>query len=150
MKFVTVAITTLGLALFHSAAGQSGSAPTGYYPQSYSGSAFTGVVMSHDGALTLSYKGKKKAETFNGSFEVPCTGRTAQGIRSFSETDVPLGSELTALYRTKKVEKDGKKDKVNKIIGIVFTKMEGQAIDREKQVVMWCTNERSMQFRAWN
>jgi hypothetical protein len=131
-------------------AAQNGSAPPGYYPDFYRGSSFRGVVDSNsEGRLTLKYAGKKKTETFTAPLETSCSAEGKNGIRTFKEADIPVGSELIALYHPKKVEKDGKKETENQIIGIAFTKMEGEAIPDDKLMIIWCTNARHLTFRYW-
>src|SRR5579872_1111554 len=97
---------------------QYGTAPKNYYPYSYSGSIFTGVVTNTaDNQVTLTFTKRDKTDTFIGQFETTCSVPSSEH-RGMMPADIPSGTVLTAFFNviTKKV--DGKKIKENQIIAI--------------------------------
>ncbi len=110
----------LALLVFVSAAfGQHGSAENGYYPSSYQGDTWTGVVVSASeqaGEITLSYTKGGKSQTFVGVPEAGYLVHEHSGAtRPLKMSDIPVGKIIKVWYieETKKV--GGSKVKVNTI-----------------------------------
>jgi hypothetical protein len=133
------------------ASAQYGSAPNNYYPDSYNGSIFKGVVTeTKDDQIILTFTKGSNTETFTGLFETGCSvPRAQQGGAPMMPADIPKGTVMTAFFnaRTKKV--DGKKIKENVIIGIAFGVWQGQKVPEDRMTIYWCTNSRHLQFRAY-
>jgi len=133
-------VTLLGTICFLSviASAQYGTAPNNYYPDSYTGSIFQGVVAeTGDDQIILTFTKGSSTETFTGLFETGGSVPTAkQGGPLMMPTDIPKGTAMTAFFnaRTKKV--DGKKIKENVIVGIAFDTWQGQKIAGQKESLL--------------
>jgi|SRR5690348_11247087 hypothetical protein len=78
---------------------QYGTAPNNYYPDSYSGSIFTGTVTeAGDQQITLTFSKGNKTDTFSGTFETNCSVPSADG-RPLTASAFPKGTVLTAFFR---------------------------------------------------
>jgi hypothetical protein len=129
---------------------QYDAAPNNYYPDTYNGSIFTGVVTeTGDNQITLTFTKGSKTDTFTGLFETGCSVPSKDGRRMIP-TDIPKGTVMTTFFnsRTKKV--DGKKLKENLIIAIAFEVWQGQRVADDKKIIYWCTDSRHLQFRAYH
>lgn len=128
---------------------QYGTAPNNYYPDNYNGATFTGVVAdTKDNQVTLTFAKGSKTDTFTGSIEGGCAVPSKNG-RLMMPTDIPKGTVMTAFFNgtTKKI--DGKKVKDNVIIAIAFDEWRGQKIPEDKKTIYSCTEDRHLQFRAF-
>ena len=115
------------------ASAQYGTAPSGYYPRYYFGSMFTGDVVEAGDTLTLRYTKGNKTDTLVGRFEKPCDVPKKDGsLGAMEPADVPLGSNLTALYYGRSKVIGGKKTDENVIIGIAFNSVDGNPVAKEK------------------
>jgi hypothetical protein len=134
-----------------SASAQYGTAPNNYYPDSYNGSIFQGVVTeARDDQIILTFTKGSSTETFTGLFETGCSVPTAkQGGPLMMPTNIPKGTAMTAFFNARTKRVDGKKIKENVIIGIAFDIWQGQKIAEDKKTIYWCTTSRHLQFRAY-
>ena len=144
---VILLATFFSLAIHVSA--QYGTAPNNYYPDSYSGSIFTGIV-TETGAnhITLTFTKGNKTETFTGVFETGCSVPARDG-RPMMPIDIPTGTVMTTFYNAETKKVDGKKIKQNLIIAIAFEVWQGQKARDDKKMIYWCTDSRHLQFRAY-
>ena len=128
---------------------QYGIAPNNYYPSSYSGSTFTGIVTeTGDNQITLTFTKGSKTDTFTGVFETGCSVPARDGSRMMP-TDIPKGTVMTTFFnaRTKKV--DGKKIKQNLVIAIAFEVWQGQRAAEDKKMIYSCTEDHYLKFRVY-
>jgi hypothetical protein len=131
---------------------QYGSAPNNYYPDSYTGSVFKGVVTENiDNQIVLTFTKDDSTQTFTGLFETGCSvPTTPPGGPPLMPADIPKDTAMTAFFnaRTKKV--DGKKVKENVVIAIAFDTWKGHKMGEfKKQIIFWCVNSNHLQFRAF-
>jgi hypothetical protein len=133
------------------ASAQYGRAPNSYYPYSYSGSIFKGVVTENkDDQIVLNFTKGSKTQTFTGPFETGChVPTTPPGGPPVRPADIPKGTAMTAFFnaRTKKV--DGKKVTENVVIAISFDTWQGREIAEDKRRIFLCTNDQQLHFRAY-
>jgi hypothetical protein len=116
-------VASFGILLLVSAvSAQHGSATNGYYPDTYAGDTWTGVVTSINdstGEFTLTYTKGNKTETFVG---IPENGYVVapknKPERPLKPSDIHVGTTVTVEYipETKKI--DGKKVTANTVINI--------------------------------
>lgn len=99
---------------------QHGTADNGYYPAGYSGSTWTGVVVSVNNdtrEITLEYKKGNKIQRFVGipdkNYQVK-----AGDIRPLQMSDIPIGRVIKVWYMSDTKKVDGKKVEVNTIFEI--------------------------------
>jgi len=130
---------------------QYGTAPNNYYPDSYNGSVFKGVVTeTRDDQIILNFTKGSNTETFTGLFETGCSVPTAQqGGPPMMPANIPKGTTMTAFFNTRTKKVDGKKIKQNLIIAIAFDIWQGQKIAEDKKKIYWCTDSHHLQFRAY-
>ena len=132
-----------------SASAQHATAPNGYYPRYYNGDTFRGkvVAVEHDpAALTLAFENRKKSEQMTMIFDQRCSVPTKNG-QPFTESDVPLGTDLTAYYLERKDKSTGQK--ANILIAISFNNFRGIEIpEKECRVYMCAPGE--WVFRAYH
>lgn len=81
----------------------------------YAGDIFTGEVMAVNDAtreITLTYRGRKKDETFVGVLQEHYTLKDRNGTaREIKPSNIPIGTRLTVYYKLKKQKVEGKKVK---------------------------------------
>lgn len=96
------AVLALGLALALPAAAQHAIAPSGYYPDAFTGDIFTGVVTATDdatGSITLLYTDSGKVERFTGQLPQPFVARGHDGnLISVTPALFPHGTGATVFY----------------------------------------------------
>jgi hypothetical protein len=128
---------------------QYGTAPNNYYPDNYSGSIFTGAVDdTADNQITLTFTKGSKTDRFTGLFETGCSVPSKNG-RHMLPSDIPHGTVMTAFFNSRKKKFDGKKTTENVIIAITFEVWQGQKVAGDKKMIYWCTDERHLQFKAF-
>lgn len=133
------------------ASAQYGTAPNNYYPSSYNGSIFKGVVTeSKDDQITLTSARGNSTESFTGRFETSCSVPTIkdEGL-TMMPTDIPKGTTMTVFFNTRTKKVDGKKIKENLIIAIAFDIWKGQKVPENKRRICLCSENRVLQFRAF-
>ena len=131
---------------------QRGTAPNGYYPNSYDGSIFTGTVESTDGGLlSLLYAKGKKQEHLVGRLEAPCVWTDKAGTtHSIEVSSIPVGDELTVFYLQFPLHPRSAKDTDEKtIIAIRYAQHGGQKIPEDKRVTVSCSKQTHLQFKAF-
>ncbi len=130
----------LMLALSRTVAAQKGTAPNGYYPANYNGATFTGkVVQTTDETITLNYAHGSKTDTFEAYATAPCNlPSTKTTTQPMPLSKVQTGAVVTLFYETKEIKVDGKKQKKNEVIGIVFLEENGRKIKEEHQALFYC------------
>lgn len=130
---------------------QKGTAPNGYYPNSYDGSIFTGAVESTDGGLlTLLYTKGKKQQHFMGRLDAPCLWTDKVGTtHSIEVRSIPVGDELTVFYLEFPLHSKGQAPNENTIIAIRYAQHSGQKIPEDKRVTVWCSRQTHLQFKAF-
>ena len=133
---------------------QRGVAPNGYYPHTFSGDIYTGmleVTAADPMHIALIYAKGDKSERFEGRLESKCTPRrqdnSAQGLNlaEFSKRVV-----LTAFYRRISVKSGGKKIHENLIIAISFAEVDGKKIPDDKRAIITCSDDQFVQFKAFS
>jgi hypothetical protein len=128
---------------------QYGTTPNNYYPASYNGSIFRGVVAdTAENQITLTFTKDSKRDSFTGLFETGCSVPTTEG-RRVMPGDIPKGTTMTVFFNSKTKKVDGKRVKENVIIAIAFEVWQGQKVAEEKKKMYWCTDNRYLQFRSW-
>lgn len=149
MRSNIVLVGALFLSVLASA--QSGSAPPGYYPADYDGSIFKGfVIESSANNLALSPVKGKKGETFEGSFVSGCSVPTTNGhTGTMRPADIPKGTEMTVLFKTRTRKADGNSIKENLIVGISFDTWQGQKVPDSEKRIFWCVDSSYLQFKAF-
>ena len=129
---------------------QYGNAPNNYYPDSYMGATFTGTVTEvKDGEITLTYTKKDKSQTFRGRLEADCNAPTANG-KGMVAADLLPGTVITTFFNSETRKVNGEKQKGNVIIAVSFEVWRGEKIANDKKRIYMCTNNRHLQFKAWN
>jgi len=130
---------------------QYGTAPNNYYPNSYSGSIFRGVVTDNkDNQIVLTFANDKDTQTFTAPFETGCSvPTTPPGGPPTMPANIPKGTAMTAFFNTKTKKVDGKKIKENVVIAISFDTWNGHTIAEDKRKIFWCTSDKHLQFRAY-
>ena len=126
---------------------QQGTAPDGFYPNSYAGATFTGVFQpdSSDALLiTLVYTRGSKSETFVGKLAATCASRDKNGsVHNFDASMIPTGTVLTAYYVSVTKKSDGRKSTENSVIGISYVEIGGKKVpDEKRRIIYFCTTER--------
>ena len=119
-RFLGAGALALGLAaLAAPAATQHATAPDGYYPASYAGDMFTGVVASADmktSQVALLYTEGKKVERFVGVVAQPFTARGNDGaVYEVTPAIFRRGMEVTVYYIQLEQGQAGAQTKVNEI-----------------------------------
>ncbi|MGH9776279.1 MAG: hypothetical protein ACRD50_15205 [Candidatus Acidiferrales bacterium] len=100
---------------------QHGTAENGYYPPTYAGDTFTGIVTAVDDAartITLTYTDPKhgKTDTFVGVLDAEYTARWKDGTKHVVKpSDIPSGTKLEVYYTSSERNVDGKKVKIHTI-----------------------------------
>ena len=114
----TVFLMTFCISVF----GQHGSAPSGYYPQGYSGDTWTGEVVSTDDTtreITLTYTNGKKSETFTGVLKDNFQVQLKDGsMKELKPSGIPKGARILVFYQAKTKKVDGNKVKYYEIFQI--------------------------------
>lgn len=132
---------------------QKGTAPNGYYPVTYSGATFTGRLESTDNdkqEITLLYVHGSKSERFVGHFEAMCTWKGKDGgTHSFGVSDIPKGTLMTAFYKVVSKKTDAGKTSENSVFAISYLELNGKQLPEEKQLLVFCTEQQSLHFRAF-
>jgi hypothetical protein len=132
---------------------QKGSAPTGYYPFSYSGATFTGLLQPENGdpqEITLVYTKGNKSETFVGRFASPCRWRNKDGtIHTFKASEAPRGTVLTAFYQQITKKSGGQKSKENLVIAISYAEVDGKTISKDQRLIIYCSPEGFVAFKVF-
>lgn len=130
----------LMLALSGTGAAQKGTAPNGYYPAGYNGATFTGkVVQTTDDSVTLNYVHGNKTDTFEAYSAAPCnlpSSKTTTQPMPLSK--VQPGAVVTLFYEPKETKVDGKKQKKNQVVGILFLEENGRKVKEEHQAMFYC------------
>jgi hypothetical protein len=130
----------LMLVLNGTGSAQKGTAPNGYYPAGYNGATFTGsVVQTTDDTITLNYVHGSKTDTFEAYAAAPCnlpSSKTTTQPMPLSK--VQTGAVVTLFYEPKETKVDGKKQKKNQVIGILFLEENGRKIKEEHQAIFYC------------
>jgi len=132
---------------------QKGTAPNGYYPASYAGATFTGLLQTYSGdgqQITLLYAKGSKAEIFVGKLAATCNWKTKEGIaKTFDPSKTPSGTVLTAFYTSVTKKTEGRKTAENSIIAISFVEVGGKGIPESERTIIPCTTERFVKFVAF-
>jgi len=119
---------------------QQGTAPNNYYPAGYSGSTFTGkVVQTTDDTITLSYSHGNKTDTFEAYATAQCDLPSTKTVtRPMPLSQVQLGAVVTVFYQPITSKVNGKKQKRNQVIGILFQQVNGRQVAEEHQAIFFC------------
>ena len=122
---------------------QYGTAPNGFYPETYNGSMFEGVLESVDPAkqeFTLLYRKKDKEQRFLGRLEDGCSVPNAKDkTRKMKVEDFPKQSTIVALFKPKtEKQTDGSKVKFSSVFAISFREVNGQRIKEEDWIMYYC------------
>jgi hypothetical protein len=131
---------------------QKGTAPNGYYPVGYNGATFTGkVVLTTDDTITLTYVHGSKTDTFEAyataACNLPSTKTTTQPMPL---SKVQTGAVITVFYEPKETKIDGRKQKKNQVIGILFQEVNGRRVKEEHQALFYCsTGPAKLYFMAF-
>jgi hypothetical protein len=132
---------------------QHGTAPNGYYPQTYMGAIFTGTLDSvapDTQEITLLYTKGSKSEVFTGRLESACGWAEKSGAtHSFRASDIPKGTVLTVFYRSVEKKSNGQKTKENSIFAISYVELKGEKIPENKRVRVSCSDEKPAYFKAF-
>lgn len=126
-------ILAIGLVLVIGATahGQHGSAPAGYYPPTYAGDTWTGIVTSvsdQSREITLTYANKDKTETFIGILQAGYKINLKDGsTRELKPSNIPIGAHLIVYYTAATKKVDGKKIKTYEIFKLA------QIVDDQKK-----------------
>jgi hypothetical protein len=133
---------------------QHGTAPNGYYPQTFQGSIFTGSLelgAADTQEIALIYTKGSKSERFVGRFESMCGWKNKDGTaHSFKASDIPKGTILTAFYNATKKESAGQKITENSVFAISYVEVNGKRIPNDKRVIISCSEQKFTFFRAFN
>jgi len=121
MKLILLLVAAL-LITGSTAEAQHGTAPSGYYPDTFQGDTWTGLIASKNdqtGEITLQYSHGDKTETFVGIIEKGYLVLPRGGAeRPLRPTDLPVGMKITVYYLSDTVKIEGKKVKVYTIFTI--------------------------------
>lgn len=132
---------------------QHGTAPNGYYPKSYSGDIFTGLLeASKDDPqrFTLVYTKGTKSERFAGKLESACIWKSKDGpSHTFNPFEAPPGTVLTAFYRPVSRKSGGQKSTENMVIAISVAEINGKKISDERRVTISCSADHFFDFMAF-
>lgn len=122
------------------ATAQKGIAPNGYYPPGYYGSTFTGtVVLTTNDTITLNYVHGSKTETFEGYATAPCNLPSSKSTtQPMPLSKVKTGALITVFYEATNIKIDGRKQKKNLVIGILFQEVNGRKVKEEHQAIFFC------------
>jgi hypothetical protein len=134
-----------------SAMAQYGTAPTGYYPDKYTGSTFAGVVTdTRDDQLPLSNTKGNKNAIFAGKFETPCLVPSVdKNSHGMFVSDIPLGTVMTVYFMTNTKKVEDQKIKENLILAIRFDIWKGQRVAEDKKKIYLCTQATRSQYLTW-
>jgi len=118
----------LMLAFSGTVVAQEGTAPNGYYPAGYDGATFRGkVVLTTDDTISLNYVHGSKTDTFEAYATAPCNlPSTKTTTQPMPLSQVQTGAVITVFYEPKVTKIDGRKQKKNQVIGILFQESEWQ------------------------
>ncbi len=130
----------LMLVLIGMAAAQKGTARNGYYPSGYNGSTFTGkVVQTTDDTITLSYIHGSKTDIFEAFAAAPCNLPSSKiSTQPMPLSKVQTGAVVTLFYAGRETKIDGKRQKRNQVIGILFLEENGRKVAEEHQAIFFC------------
>jgi len=130
----------LTLVLSGTVAAQKGTAPNGYYPANYNGATLTGkVVQTTDDTITLNYVHGSKTDTFEAYATAPCNlPSTKTATQPMPLSKVQTGAVVTLFYEAKETKVDGKKQKKNQVVGILFLEENGRKVKEEHQAMFYC------------
>ena len=87
------------------------------------GDAFTGEVIATDDTreITIRFEGQGKTETFTGALVAGYQVKMKDGsAHELNVSEIPSGTRIRVLYKTKEQDMGGKKVKINKISRIDF------------------------------
>jgi hypothetical protein len=116
LSLFAVMVISAGLSI-----AQKGTAEPGYYPMTYSGDIWTGIVTSVNEdtrEFTLTYKKKDKDETFVGFLPKDYRHKMADGnYREIKLSDL-MGMQLRVYYMSKTKKLDNQKIKYNDVFQI--------------------------------
>jgi len=132
---------------------QKGTAPNGYYPNTYSGATFTGVVEHGTDPMevALVYTHGTKSERFVGRLESECKWKGKDGtIHTNKVSELPDNSVLTAFYQPATRKSGGQKMPENTIIAISLASSNAKKISDEKRLILFCTDRNFMPFHVFN
>ena len=141
----------LTLVLSGTGAAQKGTAPNGYYPGGYNGDTFTGkVVQTTDDTITLNYVHGSKTDTFEAYSTALCNlPSTKTTTQPMPLSKIQTGAVVTLFYESKETKVDGKKQRKNQVIGIVFLEENGRKVREEHQAIFYCGPWNGAYFRAF-
>ena len=132
---------------------QKGTAPNGYYPSSYAGATFTGLLQSSSGdgqQITLLYAKGSKAAIFVGKLAATCSWKTKEGtVHTFDPSKTPSGTVLTAFYTSVTKNTEGRKSTENSVIAISLVEVGGKRMPENERAIIPCTTERFATFVAF-
>ncbi len=150
-RFVLSVVISLSCFVGISAA-QYGTAPSNYYPASYSGSIFTGKLTSTtDNTLTLTYTRGDKTVVFEGRVDAPCNVPVSKTTtRPMPLTALPKDVVVTAFYEGKTIKVNGQKQKENHVIAISFQEAGGKPVAEAHQAIFYCLDHPgALMFKAF-
>ena len=127
-------------------------APTGYYPPDFGGDMFSGVVTSAQGdELTLTFENGKKKQMFVGRFAAKCHLPVNGGsTQAMTAENLPIGTQMSAMFRSRTTSSGGQKHKENEIIAVSFESVGGKALKRNDDVVWVCLPQgTALTFKAY-
>ena len=130
----------LMLAFSGTVVAQEGTAPNGYYPAGYDGATFRGkVVLTTDDTISLNYVHGSKTDTFEAYATAPCNlPSTKTTTQPMPLSQVQTGAVITVFYEPKVTKIDGRKQKKNQVIGILFQEVNGRKVKEEHQALFYC------------
>ncbi len=132
---------------------QKGTAPNGYYPNSYFGATFTGILQPENGdpqEITLVYTKGSKSDRFVGRLELTCSWKNKDGtVHAFSASEATRGTVLTAFYQSTTKKSGGQKSKENLVIAISYAEIDGKRIPDDKRVLISCSAEQFVRFKVF-
>ncbi len=130
---------------------QYGTAPSGYYPISYGGSTFKGVVIENQGnQILLTFTNNATTQTFTATFETGCSVPTnSPSGPPMLPANIPKGTSMTAFFNTRTKKVEGKKIKENVVIAIAFDTWNGHKIAEDKKKIYLCTSDKHVGLTAY-
>ena len=130
---------------------QKGTAANGYYPAGYNGATFTGkVVLTTDDTITLNYVHGSKTDTFEAYATAPCNlPSTKTTTQPMPLSQVQRGAVVTVFYEPKETKIDGRKEKKNQVIAVLFQEVNGRKVKEEHQAIFYCNPPIKLDFMAF-
>jgi len=146
-------LSAAALVIVSPANGQKGTAPNGYYPDSFQGDTFTGRAESarpNLEELTLVYTNGKKTEHWVGRLESPCSWTDKGGqVHTMHVSDMFEGDLLTVYYITRTTKADNVKTTTNWIVALSRAEVNGKKIPEVKQFLISCSQTHRTVFKAF-